>query len=84
MSAPALRRGVRLDHDHVRDRPVVLYPEGVLMPNRTATAVLELCDGRTTVDGIAERLRERFSGVREQEVREVLERLVERRVVEWT
>ena len=83
-SRPRLRRGVRLVFDHTRDTHVLLSPETVLVPNATAAAVLELCDGMSTVDDLTARLAERFDGVREADVTDVLTRLAERRVVEWT
>jgi len=83
-SVPALRRGVRLTFDHVRDTHVLLFPEGVLVPNKTAAAVLELCDGARHVSEITEVLRKRYSGVRESDVLDVLARLKDRQVVEWT
>ncbi|MEU0793555.1 pyrroloquinoline quinone biosynthesis peptide chaperone PqqD [Amycolatopsis sp. NPDC005961] len=83
-SVPELRRGVRLSFDHVRETHVLLFPEGVLVPNTTAAAVLELCDGARTVTDITEVLGKRFTGVREQDVLDVLSRLGERRVVAWT
>lgn len=81
---PRLRKGVRLTFDKTRDTHVLLFPEGVLVPNATAVAVLSLCDGESTVDEIAEKLRERYQGVRAQDVTDVLTRLESRRVVEWT
>lgn len=81
---PRLRKGVRLTFDKVRDTNVLLFPEGVLVPNATAAAVLTLCDGESTVDQIAAALGERFRGVRAQDVTDVLARLESRRVVEWT
>jgi len=81
---PRLRRGVRLTYDKTRDTHVLLFPEGVLVPNATAAAVLGLCDGSSTVAQIAERLGERYAGVRERDVTDVLDRLAGRRVVEWT
>jgi pyrroloquinoline quinone biosynthesis protein D len=83
-SVPQLRRGVRLSFDHVRATHVLLFPEGVLVPNATAAAVLRLCDGNRTISGIAAALGERYTGVREQDVLDVLTRLDERRVVAWT
>jgi pyrroloquinoline quinone biosynthesis protein D len=56
----------------------------VLVPNVTAAAVLALCDGESTVDEIAAALGTRFQGVRAQDVTDVLARLADRRVVEWT
>jgi pyrroloquinoline quinone biosynthesis protein D len=81
---PRLRRGVRLNYDRVRRTHVLLFPEGVLVPNGTAAAVLELCDGASTVEEIAAALAKRYEGVRAEDVTGVLARLVDRRVVEWT
>lgn len=81
---PRLRAGVRLTFDRVRDTHVLLFPEGVLVPNATAAAVLQLCDGSSDVAGIAARLGSRFAGVRAEDVTGVLDRLADRRVVEWT
>lgn len=80
---PRLRRGVRLTYDKVRETHVLLYPEGVLVPNKTAAAVLELCDGRTSVADITAALGKQYRGVQEADVNGVLSRLEERRVVEW-
>lgn len=81
---PCLRRGVRLTFDKTRDTHVLLFPEGVLVPNATAAAVLELCDGSSDVAEIAAKLSTRFRGVRAEDVADVLARLEGRRVVEWT
>lgn len=83
-SVPRLRRGVRLTFDHVRDTHVLLFPEGVLVPNKTAAAILELCDGARHVSEITAVLRKRYTGVRESDVLDVLARLKDRQVVEWT
>jgi pyrroloquinoline quinone biosynthesis protein D len=80
---PKLRKGVRLTFDRTRDTHVLLFPEGVLVPNATAAAVLALCDGESTVEDIAVALGERYQGVRAQDVMDVLARLESRRVVEW-
>ncbi|HET6285576.1 MAG TPA: pyrroloquinoline quinone biosynthesis peptide chaperone PqqD [Amycolatopsis sp.] len=83
-SVPRLRRGVRLNYDQTRETYVLLFPEGVLVPNPTAAAVLGLCDGVADVAAIASALRERYAGVREDEILDLLSRLGERRIVEWT
>jgi pyrroloquinoline quinone biosynthesis protein D len=80
---PKLRKGVRLTFDKTRDTHVLLFPEGVLVPNATAAAVLSLCDGESTVDEIAAALGRKYQGVRAQDVTDVLARLESRRVVEW-
>ena len=80
---PRLKRGVRLTYDHTRDLHVLLYPEGVLVPNPTATAILHLCDGEASVEDITVALGNQYNGVRADQVLEVLTRLVDRQVVEW-
>ncbi len=44
-SRPKLWRLARLDFDPVRQRPVLLYPEGAVLLNDTGAAILELCNG---------------------------------------
>ena len=53
---PRLATGVRLSFDKVRERHVLLFPEGALTLNESAVAVLELCDGNRTLDDIAAEL----------------------------
>jgi pyrroloquinoline quinone biosynthesis protein D len=81
---PRLRRGVRLVFDRTRGLQVLLYPEGVLVPNPTATAILTLCDGDRTLVDITVALSKQYEGVRADQVRAVLDRLADRQVVEWT
>lgn len=47
MSNVRLVRGVRLQWDAMRQKHLLLLPEGALILNATAAAVLELCDGIT-------------------------------------
>jgi pyrroloquinoline quinone biosynthesis protein D len=70
---PTFAVGVRLRRDAVRDRHVLLYPEGALALNPTAAAVLELCDGERTFDEIVATLSARFGGA---DVRADVERLL--------
>ena len=41
---------------------MLLFPEGALVLNETAVEVLELCDGKRTLDDIAGVLSERYEG----------------------
>jgi pyrroloquinoline quinone biosynthesis protein D len=50
----------RLQFDEVRQRPVLLYPEGAVLLNDTGAAILELCDGSKTVSRIVEILSQRY------------------------
>ncbi|GAA2910811.1 hypothetical protein GCM10020221_03310 [Streptomyces thioluteus] len=77
-----LRGGVRLRHDAVRDTGVLLHPEGVLLLNETAVAVLRLCDGTTDVDRVTETLSRTYVDVAAADVRSFLTALAERRLVE--
>lgn len=79
---PRLARRVRLEWDPVRERHVLLEPEGVLVLNQTGANILGLCDGERTVVEIVEELRGRYNSVAGDEVRDFLTRLVAKRLVE--
>jgi pyrroloquinoline quinone biosynthesis protein D len=70
---PRLASGVRLRWDGVRERHVLLFPEGAVNLNGTAADVLELCDGKRTIDEIASELSSRYDGA---DVRADVEALV--------
>lgn len=57
---PRLWRLARIGHDRVRNRPVLLYPEGAMFLNETGKAILELCDGTRSVEQIAQELGTRY------------------------
>ena len=79
---PRLARQVRTEWDPVRERQVLLQPEGVLVLNQTGAAILSLCDGERTVVEIVEELRGQYNRVAGGEVRDFLARLVAKRLVE--
>ena len=79
---PHLARQVRLEWDPVRERQVLLAPEGVLVLNGTGATILGLCDGERTVVEIVEELRGRYNRVAGDEVRDFLSRLAAKRWVE--
>ena len=62
LNVPVLPNGFRLHFDKVRDRHVLLFPEGAIALNPTAVSVLELCDGKRTIEDIADELSARFGG----------------------
>jgi pyrroloquinoline quinone biosynthesis protein E len=80
---PGLRRGVRLTYDPVRATPVLLYPEGVLLLNETAAAVLRCCDGIRDSAAIAAALADRYDGVSGTDVADLLADLHRRRLAGW-
>ncbi|CAB4243400.1 Coenzyme PQQ synthesis protein D [Methylacidimicrobium sp. AP8] len=59
-ATPRLASKASLRWDAVRKKPILLYPEGVLILNRTAEAILSLCDGRRAVPAIVSELASRF------------------------
>lgn len=53
---PSLPRGVRRHFDKVRDTPVLLGPERVLMLDQIGCAVLDHVDGQASIDQISDTL----------------------------
>jgi pyrroloquinoline quinone biosynthesis protein D len=83
MSArPRLSARARLQWDPVRQKQVLLAPEGVLVLNTTASALLALCDGQHNVAEIAAELCTQYNHVVEQEILTFLNRLAGKRLLE--
>lgn len=79
---PSFVRGVRLQWDDIRKRHMLLFPEGVLVLNPTAAAVLELCDGKRTVGAIVTELEQRYQGASVgNDVHKLLSRIAERGLI---
>ena len=81
-SVPRLWRLARLAYDPVRQRRVLLYPEGALLLTETWAAVLELVDGTRTVGEIAMILGERYQTDVSTDVAEYLSTLEERELIQ--
>jgi pyrroloquinoline quinone biosynthesis protein D len=62
VTRPRLATGARLRYDEVREEHLMLIPEGAVRLNETAAAVLELCDGKRSVDDIVDALSARYRG----------------------
>jgi len=74
--------GARLQYDDVRDEHLLLVPEGAVRLNDTAAQVLELCDGRRSVEEIAAALSDRYAGADVAgDVRDLLGGMTERGLV---
>jgi pyrroloquinoline quinone biosynthesis protein D len=80
-SRPKLWRLARLDFDPVRQRPVLLYPEGAVLLNDTGAAILELCDGARSVADIVTTLNERYHADVEADVTEYLDQMAQRELI---
>jgi pyrroloquinoline quinone biosynthesis protein D len=80
-SVPRLWRMARLQFDAVRQRPVLLYPEGAVLLNDTGAAILELCDGNHTVSQIVIILSERYGADVSTDVAEYLTLMAERELI---
>ncbi|MDD4932277.1 MAG: pyrroloquinoline quinone biosynthesis peptide chaperone PqqD [Methylacidiphilaceae bacterium] len=79
--APRLAAKARLRWDALRQKSVLLYPEGVLILNPSAEAILSLCDGRRSVGEIVTELADRYGAeavALEADVWNFLGELVER------
>jgi len=71
-----------LEWDPVRERQVLLAPEGILVLNQTGADILGLCDGERTVIEIVDELGGSYDRVVGDEVRDFLARLAARRWVD--
>jgi coenzyme PQQ biosynthesis protein PqqD len=80
-SVPVLWRLARLEFDAVRQQRVLLYPEGVVLLNETGAAILDLCDGRRSIEDVAAILGERYHSDVTNDVIEYLSQLHERELV---
>ncbi|MEM6052369.1 pyrroloquinoline quinone biosynthesis peptide chaperone PqqD [Erwinia sp. P7711] len=57
---PAFRRGYRLQWEQAQDCHVILYPEGMAKLNESATAILQLVDGKRSVADLIAGLNAQF------------------------
>jgi pyrroloquinoline quinone biosynthesis protein D len=80
-STPRLWRLARLEFDPVRQRPIILYPEGAVLLNDTGAAILELCNGTNTVTQISNILSERYHSDVSTDVMEYLDMMAGRELI---
>ncbi|WP_343554398.1 pyrroloquinoline quinone biosynthesis peptide chaperone PqqD [Pantoea sp.] len=81
---PAFRRGYRMQWEAAQDSHVVLYPEGMAKLNETATAILELVNGKQDVAAIIATLDARFpeAGGVGEDVKEFLQSAIEQKWIQ--
>jgi pyrroloquinoline quinone biosynthesis protein D len=79
---PRLATKVRLKWDEVRQKPLLLFPEGLLVLNPTAHEIVGLCDGERTVAEIVKTLGEKFkSDTIDRDVKDLLVKLMDKSFV---
>ena len=69
---PRLAPHVRLRFDDRRERWVVLAPERLLLPDEIAMAVLNRCDGRTSIAAMIDGFAATYDAEREEIMGDVL------------
>ena len=75
---PVLASHTRYRWDKVRNQHQLVFPEGMIVLNESGTAILKLCDGRSTED-VIEQLKRDFPGADPgDDVNEFLDQLAER------
>jgi pyrroloquinoline quinone biosynthesis protein D len=83
-SKPRLAAKARLKWDAVREKHLLLFPEGVLVLNKTAHDVLALCDGQRAVGDIVKTLATQYAveaNAIDADVKEILQRLSQKTFV---
>lgn len=78
---PRLRRGVRTGTDPLSGATVLLFPEGVLIMNETAAAVVQQCDGSRTVVDMLQSVGETYDDVAVADVMSLLRNLIAQRLL---
>ncbi len=73
---PQLRRGVRAGTDPLSGETVLLFPEGVLIMNETAAAVVRQCDGSHSVADLLQSISEVYDDVAVEEILSLLQDLI--------
>jgi pyrroloquinoline quinone biosynthesis protein D len=79
---PRLAPHASVRWNSVRSEWLMMLPESVVVLNETAAAVLNLCDGRRTLDGIVTALGDEYDGVEVADVEDLLRDLANQHLVE--
>jgi pyrroloquinoline quinone biosynthesis protein D len=82
---PKISARARLQTDKLTGKPVLLYPEGILVLNSTGHAIVLLCTGERTFADIVRDLAARYNTPAESiapQVSDYLHRLQERNLVD--
>ncbi len=77
VSRPWLPRHVKLRHDAARGTWTILAPERVFTPDEIAVAVLQRCDGKRTVEDMAQDLSGIYDAPKERILADIVAMLQE-------
>ena len=81
LNRAVLAPGARYRWDEVRQEHQIVFPEGVLVLNESAAAIVRLCDGRSTEELIGA-LREQIGDIDpSRDVHDLLNRLAKKGVL---
>ena len=78
---PLLASKARVRWDPIRQKHLLLFPEGLLILNQTAHEVITMCDGKHKVNIIVNSLADKYKTDVDADIRELLSRLVEKRLL---
>lgn len=78
---PVLAHKARVRWDPVRQKHLLLFPEGLLVLNQTAYEIITMCDGKNQVITIVNSLGDKYKTHVDADIRELLSTLVERRLL---
>ena len=81
---PKLAPHASVRFNEARGEWLMMMPEAVVVLNETAAAVLNLCDGNRSVDGIVDALGADYEGVEAADVEDLLRDLADQRLVVLT
>jgi pyrroloquinoline quinone biosynthesis protein D len=81
---PKLIPHASLRYNEARGEWLMMMPEAVVVLNETAAAVLNLCDGARSVDGIVDALGVDYEGVEVADVEDLLRDLADQHLVVLT
>jgi pyrroloquinoline quinone biosynthesis protein D len=71
---PRLASRARLKFDPIAKQEMLLFPEAALALNETGAAIVRLCDGARSIDGIVDQLSKKYSDAdRDALMREVID-----------
>jgi pyrroloquinoline quinone biosynthesis protein D len=75
VSVPALPRHVKFHFNKQREQWVILAPERLLVPDETSVEILQMCDGKASVDSIVGKLVEKYAAPHDVILKDVMRML---------